>query len=505
MTSLLAALPILLVLALMLGLRWSASRAGLSGLSTALLLGWLAFAPQLSAAGQSSAWRAVAGSLAEAGFISATILWIIFPALCIHALQSANGSLERLREALARVSHDPRLTALLVAWFFALFLEGAAGFGTSAALAAPFLVAMGFGKVQAVSIALIGHSIGVVFGAVGTPVIAQAALTGHEPQALASASVVYQLLAGWLVAIMLAVCLLRAQPMGPLANLVIWRWTGVAAVSFLLPSAALAWWVGPELPTLAGAVIGGSLFVLALLWRRQAGHAAGSGQSLGVLLKAAAPYLILIALILATRLISPLQSSLSGWQWQWQWGGFRGAVAPLYHPGSLLLLSFLLAAGLQRSRWNEVVAAMAVAGRRLLPVVVALLAMLSLSRLMVHAGMIEQLAQAAAYWAGGAWPLMVPFVGALGTFVTGSATASNILLSPFQEATAARLDQPPVPLLGAQSYGAALGNMVCPHNIIAAGAVVQMNGREGEVLRQTLPVCLFSASLAGLVAWLWLW
>jgi lactate permease len=119
---------------------------------------------------------------------------------------------------------------------------------------------------------------------------------------------------------------------------------------------------------------------------------------------------------------------------------------------------------------------------------------------MVHGGLVDALADAAALAAGAAWPLFAPFVGLLGTFVTGSATASNILFSGFQQATAERLQLSTLALLGAQGFGAAVGNIVCPHNIIAAGATVNLTGKEGEVLRRTLGIALLYALLGGVLA-----
>jgi lactate permease len=119
---------------------------------------------------------------------------------------------------------------------------------------------------------------------------------------------------------------------------------------------------------------------------------------------------------------------------------------------------------------------------------------------MVHAGMIEELALLAATTAGAAWPLFAPFVGVLGTFVTGSATASNVLFSDFQLATARTLGLDPLPLLGAQGFGAAVGNIVCPHNIVAAAATVQLSGQEGAVLRRTIGIALGYALVGGLLA-----
>jgi lactate permease len=164
--ALVAALPIALVLVLMLVVRWSAVRAGLAGLALALFLAWAVF--PFESVGEDRL-LGTGGALVEAAITAATIIWIILPALAIYQLQERTGAVGALRTGLAELSSDPRLTALLVAWFFSLLLEGAAGFGTAAALAAPFLVALGMSPLAAVTAAMLGHVVGVTFGAVGTP------------------------------------------------------------------------------------------------------------------------------------------------------------------------------------------------------------------------------------------------------------------------------------------------------------------------------------------------
>jgi lactate permease len=106
----------------------------------------------------------LAGAGAEALFTTATSLWIIFPALAIYELQVRSGAFDVIRAGMVSLSDEPRIQALLVAWFFGLFMEGAAGFGTPVALAAPLLVSLGFAPVRAVALALIGHAVGVSFG-----------------------------------------------------------------------------------------------------------------------------------------------------------------------------------------------------------------------------------------------------------------------------------------------------------------------------------------------------
>ena len=164
------------------------------------------------------------------------------------------------------------------------------------------------------------------------------------------------------------------------------------------------------------------------------------------------------------------------------------------------MVAFLLGALLQRAGGRRVGAVLRVTIRQLAPITLALVGMLGLSRVMVHAGMTATLALAAAGAVGGLWPLVAPLVGVLGTFITGSATAANILFGELQVATARDLGMPTLTLLAAQDMGAAMGNMICPHNIIAGGATVGLAGREGEVLRRTLWPGLLYALLAGALA-----
>lgn len=482
MSAALAALPIVTVLLLMLGLRWPAARAGLVGLGAALLLGWGPFRDRFTV--EVGAISATAGSLAEALFTASTILWIVVPALALHHMQSASGALDSMKDSLSRLTGDPRVLALLVAWFFALFMEGSAGFGTSAALATPFLVAAGFRPLEAVVLTLVGHAAGVSFGAVGTPIIPQAAATGFAPIELARATSVYHGILGGLLAALVVILSGRSAAPGDRSRTPIPA-TVTAAALFLIPYLGIAWLLGPELPTLGGAFIGGLAFIpLVRRFRPMQGDGSAPSEKP---VWAAAPYLGVVGLVTVTRLIPGLSEWLQGVEVSWNLaGGFGGSFAPLYHPGTMVVGGLILGWSAQRLPFQDLVGAVRRSLGQVGAVAVALVSMLGLSRVMVSSGMIEELAEAAASLAGAGWPLLAPVVGALGTFITGSATASNILFTEFQASTARTLAMPTLPLVGAQGFGAAAGNMIAPHNVIAANAVVQQVGREGEVLRTTL-------------------
>ncbi len=485
----LAAAPIVVILALMLALGWSAARAGLAGLALAVLLALPVFGFGDAAPGLAASALGVA---AEGGFVALTILWILWPALALHEHQQRSGAIDMLRAGLGRLSDRQPLQALFVGWFVALFFEGAAGFGTPVALVAPLLVGLGLPPLQAVVLALLGHAVGVSFGALGTPVLAQAGLTGLDPLAIAWRTAALHAALGGLM-MLFFVRTLAAAGAAP----GFW-WAAAAATGFLLPSLAIAATLGPELATLGAALLGAGLFALTLHRRRAAAIApAAAGASPW---RALAPYGVLVVLVLATRALAPLADLLAALELRWRLpGGFQGNMQPLRHPGSLLLLSLLIGARLQGVPLRTLGPAFAGSARRLLPVTVALLAMLVLSRLMLHAGMIGALEQAALQGLGRAWPLVAPAVGALGSFVTGSATASNVLFTTLQAQTAQALGLAPVAMVAAQGFGAAIGNIVCPHNVVAGAATVGLSGREGEVLRRTAGPCVMYLAAGGVL------
>jgi lactate permease len=491
----LAFAPIGLLLALLVGARWSAAAAGAAAAALALLLAVTMFDTGAAIV------PTVAGPVLEALFQSATILWIIFPALCIHEYQMRSGGTVALGRALAGLSDDPRIVALLIAWFFVCFLEGAAGFGTPVALAAPLLVTVGFTPRAALVLALVGNAAAVPFGAIGTPMVPLLAETGLNPNRLSLAVVLLNASVGWMMALMLVKIAAADRPVpggGAIA------WAGGAALLFFVPSALLAWGTGPELPSLGGAILGGLAFVALLRWHggsAEAWEAAGANGSSAVeLVHAALPYLIVVALILVTRLVASLAASLSSLQIGWAFGeGYGGTVAPLHHPGTILMLGFVAGGLLARGGSSLLPGAARDAARRLPGVAMALIMVLTLARTMVHSGMIEMLAEAAADALGGALPLVSPAIGTLGAFVTGSGTASNILFGGFQASAAERAGVPPILAAAGQSVGAAAGNLIAPHNIIAGAATVGLVGREGEILRRTLPIAVTCAVTAGTV------
>lgn len=489
MTALAALAPILILLGCMAGLGWTAARSGLAAAIAGIAIAIVVF-------GMDFRVPALAGPILEAAFISATILWILFPALAIHELQERTSASRRIGSWLGSLSDSPQVIALLLAWFFALLLEGAAGFGTPVALVAPLLVASGFPPARSVVMALIGHAAGVSFGAVGTPIVPLLDAAAVDSTLLSTLIVALHAAFAWAI---VAAIFWLAAPQSTGETRASWIVVPFAAFLFLLPALLLAWFTGPELPTLGGALIGGAAFVAVVRGRRRE-KLETEAPALATIAGAALPYLLVVGLILATRSIPAMAQPLQNISVSWSFAGhYGGSVAPLRHPGTMLLLAFIGAAALRQTSSDVVLASLRKSAARLPSVALALVSVLALARVMVHAGMVETLAAASVEAIGSTWPAAVPLTGAFGSFITGSATTSNILLANFQLAAAQKAGLAPLLAMAGQGFGAAIGNIVAPHNIIAGLATVGLVGGEGRVLKQTLPICLLYAAFGGLV------
>lgn len=486
MAELLALLPILLLLLCMTGLGWSAAWSGMIGAAAAVGLAIFAF-------DYGTDGIDLVGPLLEAGFTAATILWIVFPALAIHEVQTRSGASERVGHWLTSISDKPVILVLILAWFFALLLEGAAGFGTPVALVAPMLVALGFSPQRSLVLALIGHAAGVSFGAVGIPMVPLLEALAVDSRELSLTIMLLHAVLGWsLVLVVFRLAITDETKVN-------WIVVPVAAILFLLPALGLAWLAGPELPTLGGALIGGVMFIVLVKWKWPIGKFPPPAANDGILL-AILPYTLVLATILVTRTVPPIAASLQSFVLEWELAGrFSGSARPLYHPGTMLIIALAGAVMVRPGSRAVILPSLSAAASRLPSVALALVSVLLLSRIMVHSGMIDTLASAAAAVLGPAWPAAVPLVGALGSFITGSATASNILFGGFQVAAADASGLTPLLALAGQGFGAAIGNVIAPHNIVAGAATVGLIGREGAILKTTLPVCLAYAAMGGLL------
>ncbi len=542
--ALLAAAPILLAAILLLGLQWSAR--------VAMPVVYLATSAIALLAWEVSLNRILASSL-QGLLITLSVLWIIFGAILLLNTLKHSGAITRIRAGFTNISPDRRVQVIIIAWLFGSFIEGASGFGTPAAIAAPLLVAIGFPAMAAVVMGMMIQSTPVSFGAVGTPIIIgvqngldKAGLSTQLADAGSSWAQLLQLITsevalihgmvGTLVPLFMVMMLTRffGKNRSWTEGLSILPFAIFAGLAFTVPYMATGLLLGPEFPSLLGGLIGLAIVTFAarrgFLIPKDSWDFAPADQWpaawIGTLeMKidelsnkspisgplAWAPYVLVALLLVATRVspefkalvksVSLSFSNLLGEQ------GINAGFAPLYLPGGILAVVVLLTFFLHRMKFTELKAAVCESSRTTLGAGFVLIFTIPMVRILINSGVNAQdLASMpvamAAYVVqvfGDVYPMFAAAIGALGAFIAGSNTVSNMMLSQFQYGVAQNLAVSGALLVALQAVGAAAGNMIAIHNVVAASATVGLFGREGAVLRKTILPTLYYITLTGIL------
>lgn len=495
-----AALPIAVVLYLMIGRNWTGSWAGGAGWLTAVVLALLVFGGNLPLL--LVAWGK---SLLLAGFV----LYIIWMALLLYHTINEAGVIGVIGQELPGLAHNKPIQALLIAWVFASFLQGATGFGVPAAVVAPLLVGMGFEADVAVVMALLGHGWAVTFGSLGSSFLSLMAATNMPGEQLAGPT-----------AVLLGVgCFLCGLGVLWLAG----RGTAVRqGAGFLLVfgfiMASAQWAIAVSgLWTLAsfGAGLVGLLLAVAYLAANQ--YRTGSlNLDHRRLLAALAPYGLLILVIVLGEFVFkhwlglveinahfPQVSTRFGWVTE---AGDGRSISLFGHAGALLLYVSLLSYGLfawrgtltpQRPyQWRTILQKTV---RGSIQPTIGILGLIAMALTMQHVGMTERLAEALSQ-TGSFFPLLSPFIGALGSFMTGSNTNSNVVFGPLQAATAQQLHYGVALILAAQTSGGALGSLFAPAKVIVGASTVP-GAHDGRVLKLATIYGLVTVLVIGLLVW----
>ncbi|OIQ52063.1 L-lactate permease [Pseudodesulfovibrio hydrargyri] len=551
--ALIALLPILVALVLMVGLRWPATKA--------MPLAWLT-----AAAGAVLAWSlpvAYVAALTLQGFVTAIgILIIVFGAILILRTLQHSGGMETIQHGMQNITPDRRIQAIIIGYMFAAFIEGAAGFGTPAALAAPLLLSLGFPPLAAAIICLVFNSFPVTFGAVGTPVVlglkflapgVDAAVKAGTPGLnFANMGDFIMLVGQWATLMHLAMIFILPIFMlgfitrffGPERSwkpgFAAWKFCIFAAVAFTIPYLIFAWNVGPEFPSLIGGLIGLGIIIVGAKkgfcmpknnwdfgdpakwdpeWTGSVSADASEFKAHMSQFRAWLPY-ILIGLILVVTRIPELGlkgmlasqaikfTSILGFK------SVNASIAYLYLPGTIpFILVALLTVLIHGMPADKVKLSWSQAIKTMKNPTIALFAAVALVSIFRGSGIADAalnphsypsmplaMAKAVAAIAGNAWPMVASFVGGLGAFITGSNTVSDLLFAEFQWGVAAQLELPRQIIVAAQAVGGGMGNMVCIHNIVAACAVVGLSGMEGLILKRTIWPFLLYGVVVGIVA-----
>lgn len=524
----------------------------------AMPMAWLAAC--LSATwGWNLAPRYILAMSLHGAITACAVLVIIFGALTILATLQESGAMETIQYGMQKISPDSRVQALIIGFLFSAFIEGAAGFGTPSALAAPLLLSLGFPPLAAAVFCLVLNSFPVSFGAVGTPIImgfqylnplVERAIADQVPGLGFESVHAFQGVIGqWVVLLHGAmVFLLPLFMLGFMSRFFgekrswaegfgAWKFSLFASTSYFVPSFLFAWLVGPEFPSLIGGLLGLGIVVLgakrgfcvpAAVWSfgdpgkweaSWIGTVPWEATELCPRMSQARawlPYVLIGSILVATRIPGlGLKSLLAGVVIAFPdilgYQNVDNALMPLYLPGTIpFMLVSVLTIALHGMSRRQVTRAWGQALVNLKNPAIALIfatALVSIFRLSADnpvglPGIPMVLAQFVSGLAGSWWPMCASFVGGLGSFITGSNTVSNLLFGEFQWGVAASSGGSHLLMIASQAVGGAYGNMVCINSVVAVCAVVGLNGKEGLILRITVIPFVLYGLVVGVVVML---
>ncbi|NHC08709.1 L-lactate permease [Stutzerimonas degradans] len=535
--------PILLAAVLLIGLRWPAKRA--MPLVYLLTAGIALYIWDMS-------FNRVLASTVQGLVITAGVLWIIFGAILLLNTLKHSGGITAIRAGFTTISPDRRIQAIIIAWLFGCFIEGASGFGTPAAIAAPLLVAIGFPALAAVILGMLVQSTPVSFGAVGTPIIiginggldtatlgtqltAQGSSWAAFLQLITSEVAILHALTGTIMPLIMVLMLTRffGKEKSWKAGFEVLPFAIFGGLAFTLPYVATGLFLGPEFPSLLGGLIGLAIVTSAarvgfLVPKKSWDFADAKdwpSEWLGSIemkledltakpmstFHAWLPYVLVGALLVISRTIPEVGAFMKSIVVVFPdilgEAGIKADFMPLYLPGGILVAVVLATFFLHGMKVRELAAAVGESSKVLVGAGFVLLFTVPMVRILINSGvntaelasMPITMARYVADSVGSVYPLLAPSIGALGAFIAGSNTVSNMMLSQFQFGVAQNLGISGALIVAAQAVGAAAGNMVAIHNVVAASATVGLLGREGTTLRKTVWPTLYYVLVSGLL------
>jgi lactate permease len=550
----LALLPILTVAIFLVGLKWPASKAMPISYAVAFVLAYFVW--------QVPTKQIFAASI-NGVVVAVSLLFIIFGSILMLNTLQESGGIRAIRQGFTDITADRRVQVIIIAWLFGSFIEGASGFGTPAAVAVPLLVGLGFPAMAAVMAGMIIQSTPVSFGAVGTPMLVgvNTGLGGGNAEAAATSFAQSLGYTNWLdyvafVATKVALLHAIAGTLVPLfvvalmtryygknksfrEGLRIWKFALFAAFAMTIPYLIVANVLGPEFPSLFGGLIGLAIVVSAAkkgflmpkdaVWDFDKKENWDSQWSGSIEIKdisnrngamsgwmAWSPYILVGLLLVATRMeFLPFKAWMLHASVTWEWKDIFGTsispkLQPLYLPGTIFIIVSLTTFFLHRMDFSSYKRAWSHSAKTMVSASTALIFAIPMVQVFIntkggemgYAQMPIVLAEGVAQIAGSAWPIFAPFIGALGAFVAGSNTVSNLMFSLFQFGVGERIGVDPTWVVALQAVGGAAGNMICVHNVVAASSVVGLAGKEGAVIRQTILPMTYYALTAGSIGYI---
>ncbi|ELJ8584646.1 L-lactate permease [Vibrio cholerae] len=541
--ALVAFSPIVVAAILLVGLNWPAKKAMPVAFALTVAIALIFW--------DMSANRVIASVLQGLG-ITVSVLWIVFGAIFLLNTLKYTGAIATIRNGFTNISPDRRVQAIIIAWCFGSFIEGASGFGTPAAIAAPLLVAIGFPALAAVLMGMMIQSTPVSFGAVGTPIIVgvNKGLDTHNItealiangsswdvylQQITTSVALIHASVGTLMPILMAMMLTRffGKNRSWTEGLDILPFAIFSGLAFTVPYALAGVFLGPEFPSLMGGLVGLAIVVTTAKkgflvpktkwdfrpenewpaeWlgslKMDLDEVKAKPMSLAL---AWAPYVLLAVILVASRVSPDFKALLLSVKVAFSnilgETGISASIEPLYLPGGILVFVALIAVLTQTRSLAPMGKAFGESTKTLIGAGFVLVFTIPMVRIFINSGvngadlasMPVTTANFAAGLVGEAFPMLSATVGALGAFIAGSNTVSNMMFSQFQFEVAQTLTISSVVIIALQAVGAAAGNMIAIHNVVAASATVGLLGREGATLRKTVLPTLYYLVLTGII------
>ncbi len=478
-----ALLPIIWLVIALCGIKMEAYKASIGALVVAFVVGL--FFKHMTLVN--------AGSAALEGFAMAIwpIVIVIIAAVFTYNLTVHTKAMDTIKRMITSVSCDSRVLVLLIGWCFGGFLEGMAGFGVAIAIPASMLFALGFNPVTAILSCLIANGCPTMFGSIGIPTTTLANVTGLDAAQLAFTQTLQ-------VAPLLFICpflmvMLVSGGIKGLKGMI--PLTLVASLSFVIPEIIAAKFIGADLPVIVAAVC--SLICTFLFASREKAvpeeyamkieHDNNEKISVNSALRAWSPFILIFVILLLTSKLVPfihdplsaIASTVNIYQ------GNPEATLTFFWintPGVLILLCGLIGGLIQKCPFNEMMGVLWATVKQMSKTIATMLGVLGCAKIMGYSGMIGDIATFFVAALGGLYPLVAPLLGAIGTFVTGSGTSSEVLFGNVQLEAAKSIGCDPYWLVAANSLGTSAGKMLAPQSIAIGTAACALSGKDGEIL-----------------------
>jgi lactate permease len=520
-SALLAALPIFTLLLLLGVLRKASWIAGLSGLAVTFVLAIGAYHMPVV--------TAVSAAADGAAFGLFPISWIIFWAIALFRVTEETGKFAIIRHSVSRLTPDRRLQAVLIAFAFGAFLEGAAGFGTPVAIAATMLTGLGFPAFTASALCLLANTAPVAFGSIGIPVVTLAGTTGLPLDRLSAAVGSY---CAPVSLILPAYLIVATWGLRGLTG--IWVPTAIAGASFASVQFAISSFIGPQLTDILASLTAIIALVVVLRFWHPATHNTDeylaekptqgiAEHTTAEVMYAWLPYGMLVVCVLLWG-YRPVQAVLNSGSITIHWPFLHnivrrmppivGHAAPypaifnlnwFSAAGTSCMVATLLSAVCLRMSLRHFVRLLVSVARTLLLPTVTVTSVLAIAFLMNYCGATATLGLAFSA-TGKLFPFFSSLLGWLGVFLTGSDTSANALFGGLQVVTAGRLRLDPILMAATNSAGGVMGKMISLQTIAVAAAATGLSvSDQAKVFRFTLKHSLLLASVVGALALLYVY